>query len=42
LHSGRIFGRAGRIAITLLGLAIATLSATGVMIWARKRAARRR
>lgn len=42
LHSGRIFGTAGRIAITLLGLAIATLSATGVMIWARKRAARRR
>ena len=42
LHSGRILGTAGRIFITLLGLAIATLSATGVMIWARKRAARRR
>ena len=42
LHSGRILGTAGRILITVLGLAVATLSATGVMIWARKRAARRR
>jgi uncharacterized iron-regulated membrane protein len=41
LHSGRIAGVPGRIAVTLLGLAIATLSVTGVVIWARKRNARR-
>jgi uncharacterized iron-regulated membrane protein len=40
LHSGRILGTAGRIAITVLGLVIATLSATGVLLWARKRRAR--
>ena len=40
LHSGRILGTAGRIVITLLGLIVALLSATGVLLWARKRRAR--
>jgi uncharacterized iron-regulated membrane protein len=40
LHSGRIAGLTGRIVVTLLGLAVATLSVTGVVIWARKRRAR--
>lgn len=46
LHSGRILGLPGRILVSTLGLAVAALSATGVVIWARKRkaaaAARRR
>jgi uncharacterized iron-regulated membrane protein len=42
LHSGRIGGVAGRGLITLLGVAVATLSATGIVIWARKRRARTR
>lgn len=37
LHSGRIAGVPGRIAVSLLGLLVATLSVTGVVIWARKR-----
>lgn len=41
LHSGRIAGVPGRILVTLLGLAVAVLSVTGVVIWARKRNARR-
>ncbi|WP_211474074.1 PepSY-associated TM helix domain-containing protein [Collimonas humicola] len=40
LHSGRILGLGGRIMISLLGLAVAILSVTGVIIWARKRRAR--
>jgi uncharacterized iron-regulated membrane protein len=40
LHSGRIFGLPGRILVSLLGLAVAMLSVTGVVIWARKRAGR--
>ncbi len=40
LHSGRIIGTTGRVLVTVLGLAIAMLSVTGVMIWARKRQAR--
>jgi uncharacterized iron-regulated membrane protein len=40
LHSGRILGVAGRVLITALGLAIAMLSATGVIIWAKKRRVR--
>lgn len=40
LHSGRILGTAGRIVVSLLGLVIAMLSATGVILWARKRRAR--
>jgi len=42
LHSGRIAGVFGRIVVSVLGLAVATLSISGVVIWARKRAARRR
>lgn len=37
IHSGRIFGLAGRIAISCLGVLIATLSATGILIWLRRR-----
>lgn len=33
VHSGRIFGLAGRIAVTVVGLLVATLSATGLVIW---------
>ncbi len=40
LHSGRILGLPGRILVSLLGLAVATLSVTGVLIWLRKRAGR--
>jgi uncharacterized iron-regulated membrane protein len=40
LHSGHILGLPGRIAISLLGLAVAGLSATGVYVWAVKQAAR--
>lgn len=40
LHSGRILGLPGRILVSLLGLAVAMLSVTGIVIWARKRAGR--
>lgn len=40
LHSGRILGITGRVMMSFLGLAVAVLSATGVIIWARKRRAR--
>jgi len=40
LHSGRIIGVAGRVLMSVLGLAVAVLSVTGVLIWARKRRAR--
>jgi uncharacterized iron-regulated membrane protein len=40
LHSGRIIGLPGRILVSLLGLAVAGLSVTGVVIWARKRRSR--
>ncbi|MFZ5893343.1 MAG: PepSY-associated TM helix domain-containing protein [Myxococcota bacterium] len=40
LHSGRILGVPGRISISLLGLAIAGLSVTGIIIWAQRRRAR--
>ncbi|MBS0354607.1 MAG: PepSY domain-containing protein [Proteobacteria bacterium] len=40
LHSGRIAGLPGRILVSLCGLAVAVLSVTGVVIWARKRRAR--
>lgn len=40
LHSGRIAGLPGRILVSLCGLAVAGLSVTGVVIWARKRRAR--
>ncbi|MBX3661968.1 MAG: PepSY domain-containing protein [Burkholderiales bacterium] len=41
LHSGRIAGIPGRILISLMGIIVAMLSVTGVVIWARKRRARR-
>jgi uncharacterized iron-regulated membrane protein len=40
LHSGRIAGVPGRILVSLMGLVIATLSVTGIVIWSRKRKAR--
>ena len=39
LHSGRIAGLPGRILISLLGLVVAMLSITGIVIWAKKRGA---
>lgn len=41
LHSGRILGLTGRILMSLMGLAVAMLSVTGIVIWARKRRSRR-
>lgn len=41
LHSGRILGWPGRILICLSGIAVAVLSITGVVIWLKKRKARR-
>ncbi len=41
LHSGRIFGTVGRVVITGVGLLVASLSVTGVVVWWRKRQARR-
>ncbi|MBC3919390.1 PepSY domain-containing protein [Undibacterium sp. CY18W] len=40
LHSGRILGLTGRILISMLGLVVAMLSITGLIIWIRKRRAR--
>lgn len=40
LHSGRILGLPGRILISFMGLVVAALSVTGVVIWHRKRRAR--
>lgn len=40
LHSGRILGLPGRIMVSTLGLLVAMLSVTGVIIWQRKRLAR--
>jgi uncharacterized iron-regulated membrane protein len=40
LHSGRILGLPGRILISFMGIVVAMLSVTGVIIWWRKRAAR--
>jgi uncharacterized iron-regulated membrane protein len=42
LHSGKVFGLAGRIIVSLAGLVLAMIIVTGVMIWARKLRARRR
>jgi len=41
LHSGRLLGTPGRVLMSLLGLAVAALSVTGLVIWVRKRRARR-
>lgn len=40
LHSGRILGLAGRILVTCIGLMVAMLSVTGIIICARKRRSR--
>lgn len=40
LHSGRILGLPGRVLISALGMVVAVLSVTGVLIWWRKRKAR--
>ncbi len=40
LHSGRIIGITGRVLMSLMGVVIAMLCVTGVLIWARKRRAR--
>ncbi|SFT96596.1 PepSY-associated TM helix domain-containing protein [Pseudomonas marincola] len=40
LHSGRILGMPGRILVSVMGLAVAGLSITGLVIWARKRRSR--
>jgi uncharacterized iron-regulated membrane protein len=42
LHSGRILGLGGRILISAVGIAVAVLSATGLLIWLKKLNARRR
>ena len=42
LHSGRILGLPGRMLISFMGLVVAMLSVTGVVIWARKRRAQLR
>lgn len=41
MHSGRIFGLTGRIAISLMGLVVAMLSVTGVILWLKKRRKRK-
>lgn len=41
MHSGRILGLPGRILISLMGLVVAALSVTGVVIWYRKRRSRK-
>ncbi len=40
LHSGRILGLPGRILISFVGIVVAALSVTGVVIWWKKRKAR--
>lgn len=40
LHSGRIIGIPGRVIVSLMGLVVAMLSVTGLVIWVRKRRAR--
>jgi uncharacterized iron-regulated membrane protein len=42
LHSGRIAGLAGRIAISFTGVCVAVLSVTGFLIWLKKARARRK
>ncbi|SOE95901.1 Uncharacterized iron-regulated membrane protein [Burkholderia sp. D7] len=41
LHSGRILGLPGRIMISFMGVMVALLSATGLVIWLKKLNARR-
>lgn len=37
LHSGRLLGMPGRVLISFMGIFVATLSVTGLVIWVRKR-----
>lgn len=41
LHSGRILGNFGRVLMSVVGILVAALSFTGVIIWWKKRRARR-
>lgn len=41
LHSGRIIGLPGRVIVSMMGLIVAMLSATGLVIWIKKLKARR-
>lgn len=41
LHSGRILGMPGRIIMSVMGVLVAVLSVTGIVIWERKRRSRR-
>lgn len=41
LHSGRILGLPGRILISVMGVVVAMLSVTGVVIWYKRYSARR-
>ncbi|SEI56460.1 PepSY-associated TM helix domain-containing protein [Paraburkholderia diazotrophica] len=41
LHSGRILGIGGRILVSFVGVMVAVLSATGLLIWLKKTNARR-
>jgi uncharacterized iron-regulated membrane protein len=41
LHSGRLFGLPGRILVSFMGVMVALLSATGLVIWFKKLKARR-
>lgn len=40
LHSGRIAGVPGRVFLSFMGLVVALLSATGIVVWFKKRAVR--
>ncbi|HRJ61964.1 MAG TPA: PepSY domain-containing protein, partial [Azospirillaceae bacterium] len=40
LHSGRILGLPGRILISIMGIVVAVVSVTGVVIWWKKRKSR--
>jgi uncharacterized iron-regulated membrane protein len=42
LHSGRILGLPGRILISAMGLLVAMLSLTGIIIWQKKRLVRKK
>lgn len=42
LHTGLVFGLTGQLLICAAGLATASLSVTGVLVWSAKRRARRR
>lgn len=42
LHSGRILGLPGRVLISVMGLVVAMLSITGIVVWKRKNASQRK